>query len=60
MILEKDLKWSVAFTRIIELRNKYALVIDDVSVCETSLEDIFLHIAREPSPILGDIETSEV
>lgn len=58
--MEQDLKWSTAFCRIIAIRKEFSAVIDDLSVSETSLEDIFLHIAREASPDFAEIETSEM
>lgn len=46
IVKEKTVKWSEVFEKIAQIRNRYSDFITDISVNETSLEDIFLQIAN--------------
>lgn len=56
VIQATDLKWSVIFEKVQSIRKQYASIIDDISVNESSLEDIFLKIARESMSSTAVIE----
>lgn len=46
-VRENNLRWSEVFKRIHSIQRQYDNTVEDISVCETSLEDIFLKIARD-------------
>jgi len=49
-VKNNEITWGQVFTIMEELRGKYAEVIDDYSVSETTLEDVFLSFARKQYP----------
>lgn len=46
IVKEQSVKWSLVFEKIARIRSRYSNFITDISVNETSLEDIFLQIAN--------------
>lgn len=40
-------QWSEVFAGVGELKRDFADIVDDISLSESSLEDIFLKIARD-------------
>lgn len=49
-VRENHIRWSEVFKRIQSIQRQYSDIVEDISVCETSLEDIFLKIARDSQP----------
>lgn len=61
IVKEESVNWSEVFTKIQTLQKQYKNFITDITVNETSLEDIFLQFAHTASPTpLNAIETVSI
>lgn len=58
IVKEHCVKWSEVFDKMKRVQSKYTNFITDISVNETSLEDIFLQIAN--NQLLSNTETVTV
>lgn len=57
-IYDNDISWSDVFTKLTKFNNENKLVVENFSINETTLEDIFLQF-REPTD-KGNVETTEL
>lgn len=61
IVKEESVNWSEVFTKIQTLQKQYKNFITDITVNETSLEDIFLQFANTASPTaLNVVETVSI
>lgn len=56
--MEKNIKWSGVFKKVQLLQAEFASVINDISVSESSLEDIFLKIAQDEDRQTANIQSN--